>query len=146
MHDRINHSSTCSCRKWMRPHKLTCFLRPWSLQRHSFNLASPPCIRTTALSHPSMYFTWTEALHANYFFGPAHLVAAGLKWNQHPHTYPCNSVTTERHQESAALHCGTPVPVRFCTAAPGRRPSSQHRRAKQTHFLCRRAYLKVELR
>lgn len=101
---QIQNPSTCQCWGWKRLQTdASVRLAPLKpVASDTFHLASPPC--SPALSHPIMDFT---SAARKLFFCPARLAAVPNR-NQNTQSYHRSPVATERHQECAALHCGTP--------------------------------------
>lgn len=118
-----------------------------ALEARSIRHFSPrvPSLHPQHRAVPSHHGLQTNSSAApKLFFCPARLVAAALDPNQNLHSSRCSPAATERHQDSAALHCGTPGPFLQRSAAPQCRfvlPQPKPRGATQTQLRCRCAYL-----
>lgn len=108
----------------------SCALEACSIRHFS------PCVPSLHPQHravPSHHGLQTNSSTApKLFFYLARLVAAALNPNQNLHSSRCSPVATERHQEPAALHCGTPGP--FLHRSAGSSPLSPNQRSHANSF------------
>lgn len=110
----------------------------------TFHLASPRCIRSTALSHPILDFTRTRVLHANHSFSARAPCGSRPKPPAEPSLLslqPGGDRAAPGIRCSALRYSGAGPFLHRSAAVPARPPSAPNRRATQARLRCRRAYL-----